>query len=125
MIDFAMFCPALSNIPKSEREAVWFVISNTWPYNLILIPIVAGLIYYEIKTRNGTHHYNSKNGYSPNFNRIVGKVTYYGIQVILPLILSLLFGDAIYCMLWPYIVHAAFFFLTWFFLNKVVKFWVY
>ncbi len=120
-------CPLLSSIPQTERQLLWSIIYSTWPWNLILISVLILWIVFEIKNRHGKVLYRSKkgNGYTPLFNKFVGSATYFALQALIPLVLSFIFGDAIYCMFLPYVVHLFMFWFTWYFLKNIVKFWVY
>ena len=111
--------------PKSNAGQTWFLITNFWSQNWIWITIILILwVIFEIFTRNGRGHYNSKNGFSPLFNRFIGSGVYLIFQAVMVYLLVTLFGRGVYCTPWPYIVHPIIFILTRFFLLAI-KFWVY
>jgi len=91
---------------SSASSFLWQIIYTLWPwYWLVILIFLFIWIAWEILTRNGTFHYNSKNGFSPSFNRFVGSGTYTGLQALLLLSFEKLFGDSVYCMVWPYEIH--------------------
>ena len=110
---------------KSSAGIFWQIVTSLWSSHwlLILVVIVGGAV-FEILTWNGTAHYNSRNGFSPTFNRVVGSGTYLLLQTIVYGILHLLFGDSVYLQIWPYAIHAMVFSLTWI-LLRLSGFWVY
>jgi hypothetical protein len=110
---------------KSTAGLFWQVVTTLWsgywlPISIILILIVL----YELVTRNGTAHYNSSNGFSPDFNRLVGSGTYLLLQTIVYAIIRFFFGDDSYAHVWPYAVHLVVFASTGLLLN-LSGFWVY
>lgn len=113
------------NTPKSVAGQAWFLISNFWDRYWLWIIIGLGLwIIYELLTRNGRWHYNSKNGFSPGFNRFIGSGTYILIQTIIAVLFVRIFNSTIYCYPWPYIIHLLSFVSTRYFL-KIIRFWIY
>jgi hypothetical protein len=112
-------------IPKSTAGVLWQIISVLWTaYWPIILVFIFGWIFVEIITKNGDFHYNSKNGFSPSFNRFVGSGTYLLFQSITYAIIKSIFGDDIYIHIWPWIIHIAVFASTGIFLN-LIGFWVY
>jgi len=110
---------------SSLASFVWQAIIFLWSWEGIWI--LAGVIVWvvvELITRNGTLHYNSKNGFSPPFNIFVGSGLYWGIQSLLLIILEAIFGNSVYCFVWPYPVHAIIFALTGVLLHAT-GFWPY
>lgn len=109
----------------SPTAMLWHVIatvwSGHWPW---IVAVLIIWIIFEFFTRNGTAHYNSKNGFSPTFNTVIGSLVYFLFQTLAYFLLTLIFGSGIYCTPLPYIVHPIIFYLTWRFLIKI-KFWVY
>lgn len=98
---------------RSVANLLWTIISGLWPWFWFWIVVaLTAWVAYEIKTRYGTAHYNSENGFSPAFNRFIGSGTYMGLQTLLFGVFHLIFGDAAYCMAWPYAVHAIAFLVT-------------
>jgi hypothetical protein len=120
------FCQAiLGSTAKSSSVLFWSFVQALWPWGWPLIVVGLTLwIVFEILTRNGGVHYDSANGFSPTFNRIVGSGIFLLFQTLLYLLLHWLFGDGIYCLPWPYPLHAFIFGLTWLFLWSI-GFWVY
>lgn len=116
------FCPLLSSIPTTERQVLWTVIQDTLPWNLLVILAIALWVFVEFKTKLFRR---SRNGHTKLFNQFVGSATHFGFQAFIPLVLSLVFGNVVYCMLWPYVIHLFMFWFTWYFLKNIVKFWVY
>jgi len=114
-----MLIPVASSISSFIRRIILLL----WPWHWLWI-ILALIIWvvWEIATKNGTAHYNSKNGFSPGFNSFVGSGTFTGFQAILLLLFEKIFGESVYCMGWPYAVHFAVFASTGLFLY-VVGFW--
>lgn len=103
----------------------WFLVKGLWlPYWPLILLLLAVIIVYEIITRFGSSHYNSANGFSPGFNRLVGSGAYILFQAITYFVLHLFIGDWIYCYLWSYAIHLVAFGLTGWFL-RAVGFWVY
>lgn len=95
--------------------------SKGWPYILVVLAVI---IIYELLTWNGRTHYNSRNGFSPGFNRLVGSGTYLLLQALVYGVIHLIFGDAAYTHVWPYAVHLVVFASTGLLLN-LVGFWSY
>jgi hypothetical protein len=109
----------------STANIFWQIIDIFWQSHWIQILFILAIwIVFEIITRHGVVHYNSQNGFSPTFNRVVGSGTYLLLQAIVYAVLSFIFGDNIYIHVWPYAVHLIVFALTKLFLN-LVGFWVY
>lgn len=72
----------------------------------------------------GTHSYNSENGFTPTFNSFIGASTYFWLQTIIYFLLKTFFSEAVYCMKWPYGLHIAVFLSTGFILH-VTGVWPY
>ena len=117
-------CQAIAIPTASSISAfIWQAVLFLWPWNWIWISlIIIGWIFWEIATRNGNSHYNSKNGFSPSFNIFVGSGLYWGIQAILLLIFEKVFGRLAYCIPLPYAVHASILVLSALFLHWI-GFW--
>lgn len=120
------FLPALAEAStKSGAGIFWQIVTSTWhDHWLLIILVIVGWVLFEIVTRNGGAHYNSRNGFSPTFNRVVGSGVYLLLQAIVYLIIRFFFGDEVYTHVWPYGVHAVVFGLTKL-LLLAVGFWVY
>jgi len=107
MFSIGNICSIIS-VPfaSSASSFLWQIILLLWPwYWLGIFLFLITWIIWEIITRNGTAHYNSKNGFSPSFNRFVGSGTYAGLQALVYLFFEKFFGDSVYCMVWPYEIH--------------------
>lgn len=120
----ADFCQAIA-LPAQKTLVSWFwtIITNLWSwYGLAFFAILAGWVIWEIYTRHGTAHYNSENGFSPTFNRVVGGGTYLLLQTVTYLILRVLFGGGVYCLPYPYVLHILVFVSTGKLLN-LIGFW--
>jgi len=124
MLTLEGFCSAIgSQIPKSVSGLAWEIITRLWPwYWLGIILLLGAWIFFEIKTRYGNAHYNSKNGFSPPFNSFVGSGTYLGLQALVYLLFTLIFGDAAYCIPWSYAMHLIVFASTGHILHEI-GFW--
>jgi hypothetical protein len=113
-MDIQNICQAIV-LPAQKTLSSWFwtAITMLWSwYGLIIIIGLCAWIYYEIITRNGTSHYNSENGFSPTFNRVIGSGVYLLLQTITYFFFKLIFGPGIYCMPVPYGIHAILFYYT-------------
>lgn len=119
----------LSSLPgvfvQSAAGAFWTIISTIWSsYWPFILPGMALWVVWELITRNGGFHYNSQNGFSPSFNRVVGAGVFTLFQGTVYVVIDKLTGSEAYYHIWPYPIHIATFFLTGLFLN-LVGFWVY
>jgi hypothetical protein len=119
-------CTAISiSMASSLNSFVWQIITYLWPWNWMWIVLfISGWIIWEIKTRYGAAHYNSKNGFSPVFNAFVGSGIYAGFQLIFVLFMTNVVGGLAYCNIWPFGVHIVLYKLSGWFLN-IIGFWVY
>ena len=110
---------------KSTAGAFWHAVtllwSLYWPYILLILVLI---VVYELLTWNGGWHFNSRNGFSPGFNRLVGSGVFLLYSSIFYGFIHFVFGNSVYVQIWPYIVHALAFPLTWLTLRKI-GFWVY
>lgn len=112
-------------MPESASGQFWFLVQAFWhDYWLFISLGIVALVAYEIFTRHGSSHHNSRNGFSPSFNRLAGSGTYILLQGLLYLIFRWIFGDIVYCYLWPLPIHIAIFTSTGWLLRKI-RFWVY
>ncbi len=112
-------------LSSSVSSFVWQIIYFLWSWNGLWI--LVGLVIWtvvELFTRNGKFHYNSENGFSPAFNIFVGSGLYWGMQSLLLVLLEKLFGESVYCFVWPYPVHLIIFASTGILLH-VTGFWPY
>ena len=120
------FCQQLfGSTAKSPAALFWSFVHSLWPWGwpLVLIGLTLWVV-YEILTRGSGVHYDSANGFSPTFNRVVGSGVYLLFQAITYFFLRTIFGDGVYCTPLPYIIHSVIFGLTWLSLYAV-GFWVY
>ena len=110
---------------NSASAWIWFAIESLWPWYwfLISLTLIAWII-FEIITRNGSAHYNSKNGFSPLFNSFVGSGTYALFQYFTHLFLNKSLGSGVYCRPWSYLIHFIIFLSTGGLLF-ISGFWVY
>jgi hypothetical protein len=125
-LDFGQICSAVSDTAvPSLSNFFWTAIKYLWPWHWLgIVLIFGGWIAWEFYTRNGTAHYNSDNGFSPTFNRFVGSGTYLGLQTLVFLILTTVFGNYVYCLKWPVALHVLIFLSSGLLLN-LTGFWVY
>jgi hypothetical protein len=122
---FSAICKPIAPEIQSLASAFWQFIMALWPWHWMWIaPLLLGWIIFEIATRNGNWHYNSKNGFSPAFNIVVGSGTYLLIQTLTYFLLKLALGDAAYCNPIAYFVHI-FTFISTGGLLFFSGFWVY
>lgn len=126
MVDFGLlvknFC-SVTDVPtsKSPEGIFWQILlplKEYWPYILIGI---AFIVIVELLTRH-KNEYNSANGFTPEFNRLVGSLSYMVLQVLVYFAIKLIVGDVAYCMPWPYILHASVFSLNFAILHGI-GFW--
>jgi len=120
---FKNYC-SISDVPTSQSMfgQFWKGIISL-PSNILLF-IVGGLcliVLMEIITRH-KNSYNSANGFTPDFNSMVGSFTYMGIQILIYLGIFHLIGSSAYCLPWPYVAHAVVFASTWWILH-IIGFW--
>lgn len=122
---YAGLLEGLLFVPNTVAAKLWWMITSIWSeYWLYIIGFLTIWIILEILTRNGSVHYNSKNGFSPMFNRFVGSGTLLFFQFVIHLVFTKLFGNEVYLYVWPYVIHLTGFFMTGSFLN-LVGFWKY
>jgi hypothetical protein len=113
------------SVGKSYAALFWQVVTALWSsYWPIILLVLFLIVAYELLTRNGTAHYNSRNGFSPGFNRLVGSGTYLLLQAAVYGFVHFVFGDAAYLHVWPYLLHLVVFASTGLLLN-LTGFWVY
>ena len=121
----AIFCGIMSSTVKSAAAWFWQIVIALWPWYWLWIAVgLIAWVFFEIVTRNGNWHYNSKNGFSPTFNIVVGSGTYLLLQSLLHFILKKFLGDAAYCQPWAYLIHF-FVFMSTGGLLYLTGFWVY
>jgi len=89
-----------------------------WPFIITFISII---IISELLTRHN-NQYNSANGFTPDFNRLVGSFSYILLQLLLYFVIYLLMGNIAYCLPWPYIAHIFVFSINFTLLHKI-GFW--
>ena len=119
------FLHLLGGSIKSGAGFLWTIVTATWsqywPYILGFFTI---WVIYEVITRNGQMHYNSENGFSPTFNRVVGSGVYLLLQAIVYGCIHFFFGESAYTEPWAYMIHLVVFGSTKL-LLLAVGFWVY
>lgn len=122
-----MFCPVIAEIPQTINSFLWQVIYDTWPRNLILIPILIAWVVWENVFRYGTFIYRSKkgNGYTPLFNMFIGSALFFALEEVIHFVLAFLFGNIMYCILLVASTVALSYFLVDYILREVLGFWVY
>lgn len=120
---FKNYC-LLSDIPTSQSffgrfwKGALTVWVDYWPYIIGFFVIV---VISELLTRH-RNPYNSANGFTPDFNRLVGSLTYMLLQLLLYFAIYLIVGNVAYCFSWPYIAHVLVFSLNFAFLHGI-GFW--
>lgn len=114
------FCDAVSSLTKSWRGQFWFIVSNLG-WQVLLLLIATFLIWTAFELAFGG---NSANGSSKEYNIAIGSTTFFILQSVIGLILSFLFGDGVYCLVWPLAFHLIPFWLTGAF-WRWTGFWVY
>ncbi len=115
----------ITSTAKSGAAFFWMAVKMAWSsYWLYIIIFITAWVIWELVTRNGGFHYNSKNGFSPTFNRVVGSGVFLLFQGGVYLIISRIFGNEVYDNIWPYPIHLTVFIFTGLFLN-LTGFWVY
>ena len=116
---FKNFC-AITDVPtsKSPEGVFWQTIIQFKELWLFIVIGLAIIVIVEIFTRH-KNSYNSANGFTPEFNRIVGSLSYMLLQVLVYFSIKLLVGDVAYCMPWPYALH-----LFVFSLNFTILHWI-
>lgn len=120
-----IFKMALASTVQSGAAFFWTIVktlwSSYWPFILVFL---TGWVIWELVTKNGGFHYNSENGFSPTFNRVVGSGVYLLLQGGVYLVISKISGNDAYMNIWPYSIHLIVFLSTGLFLN-LVGFWKY
>lgn len=89
-----------------------------WPY---IIGLLALIVISELLTRH-KNPYNSANGFTPDFNRLVGSLSYMLLQLLLYFSIYLIVGNIAYCFPWPYVAHILVFSLNFAILHGI-GFW--
>ena len=125
MFDFTFknYC-SLLDVPTSQSSAGVFwksalgLWADFWPYILV---IVAFIVVSELLTRH-KNPYNSANGFTPDFNRLAGSLSYMLLQLLVYISIYFIFGNIAYCFPWPYVAHIAVFSLNFAILH-VIGFW--
>lgn len=118
-------CELASSIPHSIAAAIVTWVQLLWPkYIVIIFTVLTGWVFFEIKTRNGTWHYNSKNGFSPQFNSFIGAGTFAIFQGLMYGLFNLFTWGGAYCIPWLTALYLIPFGLTAWFLVDIAGFWV-
>lgn len=124
MFDFAFknHC-SLLDVPTS-KSGEGIILQTLLQMKDYRIWIGAGLlliVLVEILTRH-KNAYNSANGFTPEFNRLVGSLSYMLLQMLLYFSIYLIVGNVAYCFPWPYTAHALVFSLNFAILHGI-GFW--
>lgn len=119
---FRNYC-SLINVPtsKSAEGIIWQTLLQMKEYWLWIGAGLLFIVLVEILTRH-KNTYNSANGFTPEFNRLVGSLSYMLLQLLLYFSIYLIVGNIAYCFPWPYAVHALVFSLNFAILHGV-GFW--
>lgn len=126
ILSITQACSIVGSVPHTIAGWLWAGITMLGPFYsaTIIVGLVLWVI-FEIATRNAKwKRYSSDNGFSPLFNVVVGSVVYFALQELLGLALSSIFGDAYYCVPWPYALHAIVYIATGLIL-RFTGFWTY
>jgi hypothetical protein len=120
---FKNYC-SLLDVPTSQSPAGLFwqatlnLWTDFWPY---ILGFLALIVISELLTRH-KNPYNSANGFTPDFNRLVGSLSYMLLQLLLYFSIYLIVGNIAYCFPWPYAAHALVFSLNFAILHGI-GFW--
>ena len=126
MIDFSLllknYC-SLSDVPtsKSSEGVLWQALLQLHDYWIWIVLGISFIVTVELLTRH-KNKYNSANGFTPEFNRLVGSLSYMVLQIVLYFSIYLIIGNVAYCFPWPYAIHALVFSLNFAILHAV-GFW--
>jgi len=126
MIDFGLvfknYC-SITDVPtsKSGEGILWQVILQLQAYWLWIGLGITFIVIVELITRH-KNEYNSANGFTPEFNRLVGSLSYMLLQLLLYFFIYLIIGNVAYCFPWSYTAHALVFSLNFFILHGI-GFW--
>lgn len=120
---FKNYC-SLIDVPTSQSlvgqfwKGILTIWTDFWPY---ILGILALIVVSELLTRH-KNPYNSANGFTPDFNRLVGSLSYMLLQLILYFSIYLIVGNVAYCFPWPYVAHTIIFSLNFAILHWI-GFW--
>src|SRR3989339_1314900 len=104
MIDFGLvfknYC-SITDVPtsKSGEGILWQVILQLQAYWLWIGLGITFIVIVELITRH-KNEYNSANGFTPEFNRLVGSLSYMLLQLLLYFFIYLIIGNVAYCFPW-------------------------
>lgn len=125
MTDIGLFTNlcSIADVPTSRTPEgiLWQIAIQLKEYWFWIALMMVIVVIVEILNRH-KNDYNSANGFTPEFNRLVGSFSYLFLQVLLYLAIKLLVGDIAYCMPWPYLLHTAIFSLNFTILHGI-GFW--
>ncbi|MDO8558055.1 MAG: hypothetical protein Q7S09_02590 [bacterium] len=112
-------CDLAKSVSKGWSGTLWYIVANLgfkgW---LVVILGTLTWIVFEVIVGGG----KSANGFSWRLNVFVGSLTYAVLNTLLHFFFSWIFGDGIYCLVWPYPFHLATFWFTGWFLRWI-GFW--
>ncbi len=126
MIDFNLlfknYC-SLTDVPtsKSSEGVLWQALLQLQDYWVWIGLGIAFIVTVELLNRH-KNDYNSANGFTPEFNRLVGSLSYMLLQLLLYFSIYLIVGNVAYCFPWPYAAHVLVFSLNFAFLHGI-GFW--
>lgn len=118
---FKNYC-AITDVPtsKSAEGILWQLLLQLQDYWIWALG-VAFIVTVELLTRH-KNEYNSANGFTPEFNRLVGSFSYMLLQLLLYFSIYLIIGNVAYCFPWPYAIHTLVFSLNFAILHGI-GFW--
>ncbi len=121
-IFFKNYC-SLLDVPtsKSAEGIIWQILLQMKEYWLWIGVGLLVIVLVEILTRH-ENSYNSANGFTPEFNRMVGSLSYMLLQLAVYFSIHLIVGNIAYCFPWPYVAHALVFSLNFAILHGI-GFW--
>jgi hypothetical protein len=119
---FKNYC-AITDVPtsKSAEGILWQLLLQLQDYWIWISLGIAFIVTVELLTRH-KNEYNSANGYTPEFNRLVGSFSYMLLQLLLYFSIYLIIGNVAYCFPWPYAIHTLVFSLNFMILHGI-GFW--
>lgn len=124
MFDFVFknYC-SIADVPtsKSSEGVLWQTLLQLQDFWIWIVLGIAFVVTVEMLTRH-KNEYNSANGFTPEFNRLVGSLSYMLLQILLYFSIYLIIGNVAYCFPWPYAAHALVFSLNFAILHGV-GFW--
>lgn len=119
---FKNYC-SITDVPtsKSGEGVLWQVLLGLQDYWFWIVLVIIFIVTVELMTRH-KNEYNSANGFTPEFNRLVGSFSYMLLQLLLYFSIYLILGNVAYCFPWPYAIHVLVFSLNFAILHGI-GFW--